>query len=52
MKVKNGLRYEKNGWTYISISGGAKERGHAHGLLLKSEINEIMKMLEFDLMDS
>ena len=52
MKVKNGLRYEKNGWTYISISGGAKERGHAHVLLLKSEINEIMKMLEFDLMDS
>jgi len=52
MKVKNGLRYEKNGWTFISISGGAKERGYAHGLLLKAELKEIFTMLEFDLMDS
>ena len=44
MKVKNGLRYEKNGWTFISISGEAKERGYAHGVLLKSELKEIFKM--------
>lgn len=52
MKVKNGIRYEKNGWTCISIKGNAKERGYAHGVLLQSELKEIMKMLEFDLMDS
>jgi len=52
MKVKNGIRYEKNGWTYISIKGNAKERGYAHGTLLKSELKEIMKMLDFDYMDS
>ena len=52
IKVKNGIRYEKNGWTYISIKGNAKERGYAHGTLLKSELKEIMKMLDFDYMDS
>lgn len=52
MKVKNGLRYEKNGWTFISIQGSAKERGYAHGLMLKAELKDIFKMLEFDLMDS
>ena len=44
IKVKNGIRYEKNGWTYISIKGNAKERGYAHGTLLKSELKEIMKI--------
>ena len=50
--VKNGIRYEKNGWTYISIKGNAKERGYAHGCLVKDDMKEIMKMLEFDLMYS
>ena len=52
LKVKNGIRYEKNGWTYISIKGNAKERGYAHGSLVKKELKEIMTMLKFDLMDS
>lgn len=52
MKVKNGIRYEKNGWTYISIKGSAREMGLAHGTLLKSEIKDVFKMLEFDFMDS
>jgi hypothetical protein len=52
MKVKNGIRYEKNGWTYISIQGSAKEMGFAHGTLLKAEIKDVFKMLEFDFMDS
>lgn len=52
MKVKNGIRYEKNGWTYISIQGSAREMGFAHGTLLKAEIKDVFKMLEFDFMDS
>jgi hypothetical protein len=52
MKIKNGMRYEKNGWIHVSIKGNAKERGYAHGYLVKSELKEIMKMLDFDLMDS
>jgi hypothetical protein len=52
MKIKNGLRYEKNGWIYISIKGNAKERGYAYGYLLKQELKEIFKMLDFNFMNS
>ena len=52
MKIKNGIRYEKHGWTCISIKGNAKERGYAHGYLLKKEIKEIFKMLDFNFMNS
>ena len=38
MKVKNGFKYKKNGWTYISIKGEPYDRGLAHGTLLKDEI--------------
>ena len=31
MSVKNGICYEKNGWLYVSINGGAKESGYAYG---------------------
>ena len=33
IKIKNGVRYEKNGWTYLSTKGTAKERGYANGLI-------------------
>ena len=46
-KVKNGLRYEKNGWVYLSIKGTAKERGYAHGYLVAKELTEVFKMLDF-----
>lgn len=45
-KVKNGLRYEKNGWIYLSIKGNARERGFAHGSLVANELKEIFKMLD------
>ena len=47
MKVKNGLRYEKNGWVYLSIKGKPKERGYAHGFLMMKEIKEVFRMLEY-----
>ena len=34
IKVKNGIRYDMNGWTYVSIKGEAKERGYAYGKLI------------------
>ena len=40
-KIKNGIRYEKNGWIYISIKGKPKERGYAYGYLCANEFKEI-----------
>ncbi len=47
MKVKNGIRYEKNGWIYLSIKGQPKERGYAHGYLVAKELKEIFRWLDF-----
>ena len=47
MKVKNGYREEKDGWTVLSIKGNAEERGYAHGYLMAPELKEIFKMLDF-----
>ena len=52
MKVKNGFKYKKNGWNYISIKGAPYERGLAHGTLLKEEIKECLKTMEWNLYDS
>lgn len=51
MKIKNGMKYEKNGWTYISIKGNPKERGFAHGYLLANEIQRAIKTMKFSLYD-
>jgi hypothetical protein len=47
MKIKNGIRYEKNGWIYISIKGNPSALGYAHGYLVAKEIKEIFRMLDF-----
>lgn len=47
VKLKNGVRSEKNGWIYLSVKGNAFERGYAHGYLVLKEVNAIFKMLEF-----
>ena len=47
MKIKNGLSYEKNGWTYISIKGKPRERGYAYGYLCANDFKEIQKTLKF-----
>jgi len=52
MKVKNGFKYNKNGWTYISIKGEPYERGLAHGTLLKDEIKTCLATMEWNLYDS
>jgi hypothetical protein len=49
MKIKNGIRYEKNGWTYLSLKGSPSAMGYAHGYLVAKELKEIFKMLDFTL---
>ena len=51
MKIKNGLRYEKNGWSYLSVKGNPSAMGYAHGYLLAKEIKSIFEMLDFTLYD-
>jgi len=46
-KVKNGIAYEMNGWIYVSVRGGAKERGYAYGKLVAYEMKDVKKMLDF-----
>jgi len=41
------MRYEKNGWVFLSIKGTAKERGYAHGLLVAKELTENFRILDF-----
>jgi len=36
--VAKGKRIERNGWVYLHIEGGPKERGFQHGYLLAPEI--------------
>lgn len=52
MKIKNGYREEKYGWTILSLKGSAKERGYAHGYLMAPEIKDIFKMLDFFILNS
>jgi hypothetical protein len=49
MKIKNGLRYEKNGWTYLSLKGTPSALGYAHGYLVAKEIKAVFTMLDFTL---
>ena len=46
-KVKNGIRYDLNGWTYISIKGLPKERGYAYGKLIANDMKEVRRILDF-----
>lgn len=52
MKIKNGFKYQKNGWNYISIKGNPYERGYAHGRLLENEIQLAIKTMYFSLNES
>ena len=47
IKVKNGIRYNMNGWTYVSINGGPKERGTAYGKLVAKDMIEVRRILNF-----
>jgi hypothetical protein len=47
MKVKNGIRYDLNGWVYVSIKGTPKERGYAYGKLIKNDMKEVRRILDF-----
>ena len=52
VKIKNGIKQEKNGWICLSIKGSASERGYAHGYLMANELKEIFTMLNFNLLHS
>ena len=52
MKIKNGFKYKKNGWNYISIKGTPSERGYAHGLLLQDEIKECLHTMKWKIYES
>jgi hypothetical protein len=45
--IKNGTRYDMNGWIYISVQGGPKERGYAYGKLIKEDMKEVQRILNF-----
>jgi len=47
IKVKNGIRYDMNGWVYISIHGAPFERGCAYGKLIAKDMQYIMKTIRF-----
>ena len=49
VRVKNGSKYELNGWMCITIKGAPFARGYAHGQLLKAEIEEVRAMLNYSL---
>jgi hypothetical protein len=46
-KVKNGIRYDLNGWIYVSIKGTPKERGLAYGKLIATDMKEVRRILDF-----
>jgi hypothetical protein len=47
IRVKNGMRYEMNGWIYISIKGNPRERGRAYGKLVEKDMKEVKRVLDF-----
>lgn len=47
IKVKNGLRYDMNGWVYISIQGKPFERGYAYGKLIAKDMKYMMNTIRF-----
>jgi hypothetical protein len=46
-KIKNGIRYDLNGWIYVSINGNPKERGYAYGKLIAKDMKEVRRILDF-----
>jgi len=47
IKVKNGIRYNMNGWVYVSIKGSPFERGEAYGKLIAKDMKTIMNTIRF-----
>ena len=45
--IKNGECHKINGFTYVSVHGSAKERGHAFGVCCADDFKNIQKMLKF-----
>jgi hypothetical protein len=45
--TKNGIRYDLNGWVYVSIKGNPRQRGYAYGKLIAKEMIKVEEMLNF-----
>ena len=50
-RIKNGSRYEENGWIRVSVKGAPYDMGYANGYLLAPELKEVFKMLDFRMMN-
>jgi hypothetical protein len=42
-----GTRYDLNGWIFVSVKGDPKERGEAYGKLIKEDMKEVKRIIEF-----
>ncbi len=47
INIRNGIRCDLNGWTYVSISGTPLERGLQYGRLIKEDMKEVHRILDF-----
>ena len=52
LKIKNGTRFEENGWVRISVRGSPYDMGYASGYLMAPELKEVFKMLDFTLLNT
>ena len=47
IKIKNGVRYDMNGWIYVSVHGNPKQRGYAYGKLIADDMKKVKKIIDF-----
>ena len=45
--IRNGSRFNENGWVRINVRGAPRDIGFAHGYLVAEELREIVTMLKF-----
>jgi len=46
-RLGNATREDKNGWIYLHLSGSPADIGYQHGFLAASEIDTVMKMMQY-----
>ena len=45
--IGGGKRYDLNGWIYISINGNPFKRGYDYGKLIKEDMKEVQRIINF-----
>ena len=51
MRIKNAKLWRENGWIRLSVRGKPYEIGYANGYLLRKELENVFKMLEFSILN-